>query len=387
MSQGTGGGRIGRRGLLLATTGAVAGGGAISSVASSAPGPLPTTTPEAAGFRPDLAEQLEAGLRSGALRDLHGVVLARKGQIVLERYLSGPDEAWGRKLGVVQFGPEVLHDLRSVTKSLVGLMYGIALAQGRVPAPEAPLFAQFPEHADLVAATPARAAITVAHVLGMTMGTQWRESGVPYTDPTNDEIAMEMAPDRVRYVLERPVVEAPGQRWVYSGGAVALLGVLIERGTGKGLYAFAQEVLFGPLGITTSEWATGRDGRASAASGARLRPADLLRIGLMVLAGGRSGDTQVVPAGWVQALMQPRVEAFDGVRYGWLWYAGPIGTPALPGRHPWMAGFGNGGQRMWLVPAADLVLVSVSGAYDTPDQWMTPAKLFRDIVMANLIRA
>ena len=139
----------------------------------------------------------------------------------------------GGRSAMVSFGPETLHDLRSVTKSVVGLLYGIALDRGLVPPPDAPLMAQFPEYGDL-AADPARAGITVGHALTMTLGTEWDEER-PYTDPENSEIAMEMAPDRYRYVLERPVIVPPGTRWIYSGGAVALVGALIARGAGKSL--------------------------------------------------------------------------------------------------------------------------------------------------------
>jgi CubicO group peptidase (beta-lactamase class C family) len=179
------------------------------------------------------------------------------------------------------FGPDTLHDLRSVTKSIVGLLYGIALDRGLVPPPEAPLLAQFPEYPEL-ATDPQRARLTILHALTMTLGMEWDEQR-PYTDPANSEIAMERAPDRYRYILERPFVAAPGERWIYSGGAVALLGHLIAKGAHTTLPEFARQALFAPLGITTFEWAEGADGVASAASGLRLRPMDLLRIGKLDL--------------------------------------------------------------------------------------------------------
>ena len=163
--------------------------------------------------------------------------------------------------------PETLHDLRSVTKSIVGLLYGIALDRGLVPPPDAPLLAQFPEYSDL-AADPRRARLTIAHALTMTLGMEWDEQR-PYTDPANSEIAMENAPDRNRFILERPFVAAPGERWIYSGGAVALIGDLIAKGTGRTLPDFARQALFAPLGITTFEWAEGQGRRRLR----RLRPA------------------------------------------------------------------------------------------------------------------
>src|SRR5205807_491308 len=84
-----------------------------------------------------------------------------------------------------------LHDLRSATKSIVGLLYGIALAAGKVPAPDQKLLAQFPEYPDL-AGDPRRAAWTVGHVLTMTLGTEWDEQ-LSYTDPRNSETAMDGA--------------------------------------------------------------------------------------------------------------------------------------------------------------------------------------------------
>src|SRR5690349_1972340 len=98
------------------------------------------------GFAPNLARKLAAGIESGLLANLHAVVVAHRGKTILEHYEAGPDENWGKPLGIVQHGPAVLHDLRSVTKSIAGLLYGIALDRGLVPPPEAPLLAQFPDH-------------------------------------------------------------------------------------------------------------------------------------------------------------------------------------------------------------------------------------------------
>lgn len=339
-----------------------------------------------AGFVPDLGERLDAGVRSGLLRDLHAVVAARSDTVVLERYWSGVDEAWGDPLGLVRFRPETLHDLRSVTKSVVGLLYGIALERGLVPPPEAPLMAQFPEYPDL-AGDPARAGITVGHALTMTLGTEWNED-LPYTDPRNGEIAMELASDRYRFVLERPVVELPGTRWVYSGGAVALVGALIASGTGMPLPDFAREVLFAPLGIEDFVWVAGRDGVASAASGLRLTARSLLSIGQMVAAGGVHGGRQVVPQTWISASLTPRVPTGDGLDYGYLWFLGRGRAPAFAGPTPWAAGFGNGGQRLCIMPEAGVAATIFAGQYDRRDTaWIAPSRVWNEIIVGNLERA
>ena len=341
-------------------------------------------SPQAAGFAPDLAERLAIGLRSGLLPDIHAVLVARGGRMVLEHYGSGRDEAWGRDLGQVTFGPDVLHDLRSVTKSVVGLLYGIALDRRLVPPPDAPLLAAFPEYPDLVA-DPARAALTVGHALRMTMGTDWDEMSVPYTDPRNSEIAMEQASDRLRFVLGGRMVKPPGQEWTYSGGAVAVIGALIARGTGKKLQDFAAEALFAPLGISRFEWARGADGVASAASGLRLLPRDLLRIGTLVLAGGEVAGRQVVSRAWLEASSHPTVPAVGEVRYGRLWYVGE--SPVLGVARTWVAGLGNGGQQFWVMPSVDMAVVITAGRYNKPDQFVAPVKISREIILASIVKA
>jgi len=358
----------------------------IDPIAARAASPSwPTASVEESGFAPDLADRLDAGIRSGLLGGLHSVLIARGGSLVLERYCEGADESWGEPLGTVAFGPETLHDLRSVSKSIVGLLYGVALDRGLVPPPDAPLMAQFPEYPDL-AADPRRARLTVAHALTMTLGMEWDEER-PYTDPANSEIAMETASDRYRFILDRPIVAEPGTRWIYSGGAVALLGRLIAKGAGKALPEFARESLFAPLGIENFEWAEGQDGVPSAASGLRLRPRDLLRIGALVLAQGRWEDRQIVSRGWLDASFKVAVATGDGRDYGRLWYFGVMPTPALAGPRRWIGAFGNGGQRLWLMPDAKLAVVVYCGNYNTPDQWITPVRIWREIVLANLRRA
>lgn len=316
----------------------------------------PRATPTEAGIAPELPRRLAEAERTGRLPNLHGLVVVRGGKLVLEHYGAGPDFSWGKSYGEVSFGPDTRHDLRSVTKSIVALLYGIALADGQVPEPEAPLLAQFPEYRDL-AADPRRARLTVAHALTMTLGLAWDE-GRPYGRLDNDEIGMELAPDRYRYLLERPVVEPPGHRWLYCGGASALIGRLVADGAGVSLSEYAAARLFGPLGIAGFEWLAGDDAVASAASGLRLTPRDLARIGQVVLAGGVWGGEQVVPAGWLPAMLRPQATTDWGDEYGYQWYLGGTGA------HRCAYGIGNGGQLLNVYPQLDMVAAITAGAYD-----------------------
>ncbi|WP_326821631.1 serine hydrolase domain-containing protein [Streptosporangium sp. NBC_01756] len=323
--------------------------------------------PEKAGFAPDLADRLDALIRQGRASGLHGVVVTRHGDLVLEHYGSGADHTWNTPLGTVDFGPDTPHDVRSITKSIVGLLYGIALADGLVPEPGEPILRHFPEYPDL-AADSRRARLTVEHALTMTLGLQWDESK-PYTSPENDEIGMELAADRYRFVLERPVIEDPGRRWHYSGGAAALVGGLIARGTGRPLEDFARTALFEPLGIGSFEWTAGDDGVAAAASGLRLTPRDLATIGQAVL------DRRVIPADWVESTLRPRVPLWNGSSYGYLWYVTPDGRATATG---------NGGQRLFLLPGLDLVVAVTAGNYNGSDQDATPRAVLEDVVLPAL---
>jgi CubicO group peptidase (beta-lactamase class C family) len=117
---------------------------------------------------------------------LHTLLVSRGGKVLFEHYGAGDDESWGKPLGTVTFGPTLPHDLRSLTKSIVGMLYGIALAGGQVPPPGAKLYDQFPEYADL-GQQPGRDRITVAHVLSMTLGMEWDELTIPYGSPSNSD--------------------------------------------------------------------------------------------------------------------------------------------------------------------------------------------------------
>ncbi len=320
-----------------------------------------------------LRDRLSEVLQAGQVEGLHAVVVVHGGQTVMEYYGAGEDSSRGTSLGVVEFGPESLHDVRSVTKSVTALLFGIAFGEGRVPHPAEPLLRQFPDYPDL-AADPERARLTVEHALTMSLGLEWRED-IPYDNPANAEIAMELAPDRYRYVLERPIEQPPGARWSYCGGATALLGRLISDGTGQPLPQYGRAALFEPLGIDSFEWMTGADRVASAASGLRLAPRDLARIGELVLAEGAWDGRQIVPAEWIHAMLHPRLQTDWGGQYGYQWYIETIAG------HRLVAGMGNGGQRLVVFPDLDLTVAITAGNYDDPDQWRTPVTLLERVVL------
>ena len=377
---------------------ATAVGSAMIRPLAAAPSNWRETMPSEAGFASDLDSRLTKLIADKRAWGLHGVLVARGGRIVLERYFEGEDNNWGTSLGAVHFGPDTLHNLYSVTKSIVALVYGIALADGKVPPPSARLYAQFPEYADLVAADERRRQQTIAHALSMSLGAEWNEIGLAYDSPANDEVGMEMASDRYRFVLERPVTGPPGKRGQYSGGATALLGRLIAKGTGRSLPDYARIALFDPIGLGKTEWVTSRDswvfrqtgkgdGEPIAASGLRMTPRDLARVGQLVIENGKADGRQVVPAEWLAECFTPRVSVNELQRYGYQWYLGDMEflTEGKVRLEHWVGGAGNGGQRLYVMPDLDLIIVVTAGNYSQPDQWLPPIRVVREVVLPSLL--
>ena len=380
--------KIDRRQLLLG------GGAAIMSTEftplSAAADPWLPIAPGEAGFAPDLEARLDQAIADKRIWNVHGLIVLRNDRVVLERYFDGNDRERGvGDIGHVAFRPETLHDLRSCSKSIIGLLYGIALAQGKVPPPEAPLFPVFPEYADL-AGKEGRDKLNVQHVLTMTMGTDWDESSLVYSDPRNSETAMDNAPDRYRYILERRVIDVPGAHWSYCGGATALLARMIAKGSGRTLHEFARENLFDPLGMGPTKWAAAPSGEPFAASGARMSVRDLSRIGTMMLHDGKVGDRVVVPADWIRRCTAPIVSADEIRRYGYQWFVLDIGFGQPKGwaigrlERMWSA-VGEGGQRLFIIPALQLVIAMTCGNYEKEDQWLPPTRVLREVVLASVV--
>jgi CubicO group peptidase (beta-lactamase class C family) len=311
---------------------------------------------------------LEQSLRSGEIKGVHSVLVMRGSETVAEWYFEGQDEVRGRSLGVVTFGPETLHDVRSVTKSVVGLLVGIALQEGAIKSLDTPVLDYFPEYADLQ--TPDLRRITLRHLLTMGSGLHWDEETYGYDDPRNSESGMDAARDRYRFILSQPIEAAPGSRFKYSGGDVALMGAVLARATQTPLDAYAQAKLFGPLGIAKVEWQRDAKGTPYAASGLRMRPRDMAKVGRMVLHDGRWEGRPVIPAAWVRTSIQPHARVQPdpkcGGQYGYFWWL--QGGCALSPPQAWASAIGNGGQRIAVVPALDLVIVVTAGLYNNPGQ-------------------
>lgn len=316
------------------------------------------------GFDPEFLSTLVEKIDSGWIPNVHAVVIEHDGRLVFERYRAGEDENWGDPLGLVEHGPTTLHDLRSVTKSVTAVLLGIALGAAAEEALERPITSFFPDRDGFGAGLDG---VTLHHVLTMTAGLEWNEMVVPYTDRDNDEVKLYYTDDPVGLVLARDVIEPPGSEWYYNGGLTQLTAGVIETLTGKPLDAYAEEVLFGPLGITDYTWYRSRlwssEISPGAASALRLRARDLAKIASVMLHDGQWQGRQVVPAAWVDASTTRHVEDvpwWPGTYgYGYFWYPGTLSWGQKVIRAS-----GNGDQAIFILPDDKLAITVFAGNYN-----------------------
>ncbi|MCM2473642.1 serine hydrolase [Rhizobium sp. CG5] len=318
--------------------------------------------PSALGMDAKALQAMLAGVQRSTT-NIHSVLVLRHGQLAAELYRSGVDRSiyspWASRR---QFAPADLHDLRSVSKGIVGLLYGILLDSGEVPGIETSVSALYPECGTLQDS--ARRAIRVRHLLTMTAGLEWTEPSPVHRASSTDEIGLALSPCAFNYVFQRDVFASPGTLFTYSGGLTAVLAEIMERSTRRSLRQIAEERLFVPLGITDWQWIGDIYGKPLAPIGLRLRPRDLMKLGATMLAGGRWQGRRVVPADWIARSTKPSIQTAPVGGYGFQWWSMTTRWKDLD--LPVTAAIGNGGQRLFLVPDLDLAVVATAGDYGDP---------------------
>jgi len=245
---------------------------------------------------------------------------------------------------------------------VASLLVGIALDRRHVSLGD-PVVKFFPEHSN----GPGWEKVTLRHLVTMSSGMQWDENR-RWNDPRNDEPHLGSEVDPIKYVLSKPITAPPGTQWAYNGGSTDLLGAVIEKSSGKTFDAFAREALFEPLGIVDWEWKTYRNGKIAPAAGLRLRPRDAAKIGQLVLNRGAWNGQQIVATQWIVDSVAPRFQTigyFGGLFfYGYQWW---IGRTLADGKEvSWIAAQGWGGQRLYIAPELDLVVMTTSAMYGHP---------------------
>ncbi|MDP1699373.1 MAG: serine hydrolase [Aestuariivirga sp.] len=345
-----------------------------------AAGEWQTASPESAGFDAALLCSLGGKLGNSPEMNVHSVIVVRNAKLVYENYRAGKDQKWGSSLGLAIHTPQTLHDMRSVSKSVVSLLFGIALDRKLVAGIDTPVFSYFPEFAAL--RSPEKDRIELRHLLVMTSGLAWDERR-PYSDPENSERRMTVATNPYRFALEPPVMNPPGEKWNYNGGNTQLLAGVLERSAGMWLTDFAREELFEPLGIKQFEWLKmWSNGEVAAAYGLRLRPRDMAKLGQLVLDKGMWNGRRIVSEAWIGESTQPWTDVEPPLRYGYQWWTD---EGEINGRKvSWISAQGLGGQRIYVVPAFGLVVAITAGLYDSASQDWVSFDIFEKFVLAAI---
>jgi CubicO group peptidase (beta-lactamase class C family) len=305
----------------------------------------------AAAWAPATLERVVQGVLDGTWPDVHSLLVHHKGRLILEEYFYG-------------YHAERPHQLRSATKSVVSALAGIASTRDGAPQSGSAVLARLP-YAQLAQPDERKARITLQHLLTMRSGLACNDHDA--ASPGNETRLYE-SDDWVKATLDLPLVHEPGTEAAYCSGGVAVVGRLTERAVGQPLPEFAHDGLFAPLGIRRADWRWNYrlDRSNREFSQIHMRPRDLLKFGLVFAQGGRWQGHQIVPEAWVQSSLAVH-SSIRGTDYGYFWWRPwlNVDTARGPQRVSFHSAQGNGGQRIYILPEHELVVVFTGGDYNS----------------------
>lgn len=298
------------------------------------------------------------------------MLVVRNGRIVAEAYHNGYSESRP-------------HDVRSVSKSFLSALVGIALWRGYVPGLEAGVLGYFPEYSH-PGLDPRLGLLAIRHLLTMRHGIPGEaENGYGvYWELYNSE-------NWVRATLETPLLSAPGERMRYNTFSTHLLSAILAKTAGKSTREFASEALCAPMGIDIDGWEEDPQGIHFGGNAMQFTPREMAVLGLLYLRGGLLDGLQVVPREWVALTLspstsQPRPNAWGALKnydYAYLWWLGELG-----GEKVFMA-LGYGGQYIVSFPALDLIIVATAPAEVDPNTAGDHELAILDIMAEHIVPA
>jgi len=301
-----------------------------------------TSTPEEHGMDSESLARAIDFIRENDL-NVHSLLVIRNGYIVADAYFY-------------PFSRGSKHDVASVTKSFTSTLIGIAIDKGYVKSVDQPVLSLFPKR-QAANRDANKEAMTLKDLLTMTSGLAC------ISEPSEVTLFQMMASrDWVQFMLDLPMADKPGTRFVYNSGGSHLLSAIIRETTGMNALSFAGEHLFGPLGISDVIWPLDPQGVNNHGWGdLKLTPHDMAKLGYLYLNEGRWDRKQIVSSEWVAAATKKHVSfpgaAQEGYGYQWwCWWVASCG-------HGYSA-VGRGYQRIFVVPDKDMVVVVTAGAGD-----------------------
>jgi CubicO group peptidase (beta-lactamase class C family) len=288
--------------------------------------------------------------------ELHSFMLCRGSHVFAEAWWS-------------PYRPGRRHMLHSVTKSVASMGVGLAIEQGHFDL-DTPVISFFPD--DLPSRiSPNLKMMTVRHLLTMTTGHATGISGGEWRATRTSW---------VKEFFKEPVVEQPGNRFIYSSASSYMLSAIVQKTTGRTLRDYVNEFVFRHLDIDNFAWDLSPEGITSGGNGLSLTTEAMAKIGILHLQRGDWRGRQVLPKAWVEAATSLHLKdvwmgVFDGKRtqvggegsahaggerhhgYGYHWWMGPDGA---------YYAYGIFGQFCVVLPHANAV-IALTAAVPAPE--------------------
>jgi len=333
-----------------------------------------TATPDSASVAAKPLSEMETAIHNGEFKKIGSVVVARHGKLVYEGYFDG-DAA-------------TLRDTRSATKSITDVLVGIAIQEKKLSGVDASVLALLPERArKMQNPDPRKDKITVEDFLTMSSPMEcddWNEAS------RGNEERMYVIEDWAQFILDLPVRghmhlgekdEPPkyGRHFSYCTGGVFVLSEVLQKATGQRTDHYAQEELFGPLGISDAQWVYSPLNIPQTGGGLRLTSRDLLKIAELYRTGGTWNGRRIVNEAWVNASTQPHAQIDDQTEYGYLWWLKTFKSGSK--EYPAYFMSGNGGNKVAVFPGLDLDVVITSTNYNTRGMHEQTEKLLTDYIL------
>lgn len=312
-------------------------------------------------------------IHRGKFGEVHSMLIFKDNKLVFEEYFQGHNYQWdapGHYGEWVAWDRSMPHCVHSVTKSITSICIGIAIDKGYIESVHQSIFDFLPEYQYLK--IDGKEKITIEHLLTMTSGLEWEEWNAPLSSIENDQIGIWFSEKKpLEYILERPLIFEPGTKFNYSGGNMEILGEILKNASGMAIDEFSAKYLFKPLGISSFDWwLKFRTGEIIAASGLKLNPRDMVKIGVPFVNKGAWNGEAVLSPFWVErsgttfpgneSIKIPG-EDLGKVGYAYTWWTKNFSKSGK--RINWFSANGWGGQKIIILPGLNTVIVFTGGNY------------------------
>ena len=298
--------------------------------------------------------------------EVHSVLLVKKCKIIIEEYFG-------------EYVVNELHDLRSVTKSIIALLMGIAIDKGFVGGVDDPISKYIKNSMPNKNLGYKKESITIKHLLTMSTGldcNDWDKKSKGQEDKIYKK------DDWLQYFLDLPMINEPGAVSNYCTMCAVMTAEIISQASGLTIDKFAERYLFSPLGIGNVNWGH-TSNKAVIPSGKRLymSPRDMAKIGQLLLNAGVWNGKQIVSEAWLKASTFGQTK-ITGIDYGYFWWTIPfkVNDKMIDA----YSATGNGGQYIMVFPKSDMVAVFTGGAYNSQDDKL-PFAIVKDIFLPTVL--